>query len=157
MKHKFSKETIIDIFTDNIEQYKGETIESMYDDLFNKKTYIIGIYEATEALNDYESENSRYYGAFGAFDDINSYMDDSVGYYENGINDSVESMKNFYTNPEQVATVLAQCIADYFLLEILDETFFLNLDTTIDDKVIKNFTRAADIVKNSDNYFLKYN
>lgn len=154
MENQFSKETIIGIFTDNIEQYKGLTIEAMYDDLFNNEMYIIGIYQATEALNNYESENARNYGVFGAFEDINDYMDTEMGY--NLFEESVESVKELYSSPEKVATILAQCIADYWLREILDKTFDLNLDTTITDKVVNQFNKAADSVENSNNYFLKY-
>lgn len=154
MENQFSKETIIGIFTDNIEQYKGLTIEAMYDDLFNNELYIIGIYQATEALNNYESETSRNYGVFGAFDDINTYLENEMGY--NLFDESVESVKELYSSPEKVATILAQCMADYWLREILDKTFDLNLDTTITDKVINQFNKAADSVENSNNYFLKY-
>lgn len=153
-ENQFSKETIIGIFTDNIEQYKGLTIEAMYDDLFNNDLYIIGLYNATEALNNYKTETSYNYGVFGAFDDIITYISNEIGY--DSFEESVELVKELYSSPEKTATILAQCIADYWLREILDKTFDLNLDTTITDKVINQFNKAANSVENSNNYFLKY-
>ena len=69
--NEFTKETIISIFTDEIEDAKGDNFDEYRNNQFNLNEYIIGRYRANEALNHYVG--TSFDGALGALQDIYDY------------------------------------------------------------------------------------
>lgn len=142
--NEFTKDTIISIFTDELEDAKDETFDDYRNDQFNSDEYIIGRYQANEALNHYDGRNRI--GALAALQDIYDYTVDELGI--------VDPTNHVFTEedilePEKVASKLAWCLSDFYLTEILTEAG-LNLDDEIDNETISKFKDAAERV-NEDN------
>lgn len=136
--NEFTKETIISIFTDEIEDAKGDNFDEYRNNQFNLNEYIIGRYRANEALNHYVG--TSFDGALGALQDIYDYTVNEVGLYGNAA-DVFPSQEDMF-DPEKVATQLAWCLSDFYLNEILAEAG-LDLDDEIDDEAIAKFKDAA--------------
>lgn len=136
--NEFTKETIISIFTDEIEDAKGDNFDEYRNNQFNLNEYIIGRYQANEALNHYVG--TSFDGALGALQDIYDYTVNEVGLYGNAA-DVFPSQEDMF-DPEKVATQLAWCLSDFYLNEILAEAG-LDLDDEIDDEAIAKFKDAA--------------
>lgn len=136
--NEFTKETIISIFTDEIEDAKGDNFDEYRNNQFNLNEYIIGRYQANEALNHYVG--TSFNGALGALQDIYDYTVNEVGLYGNAA-DVFPSQEDMF-DPEKVATQLAWCLSDFYLNEILAEAG-LDLDDEIDDEAIAKFKNAA--------------
>ena len=136
--NEFTKDTIISIFTDELEDAKGETFDDYRNDRFNSDEYIIGRYQANEALNHYAG--TSFDGALGALQDIYDYTVNEVGLYDNAA-DVFPSQEDMF-DPEKIATRLAWCLSDFYLNEILAEAG-LDLDDEIDDEAIQEFKDAA--------------
>lgn len=136
--NEFTKETIISIFTDEIEDAKGDNFDEYRNNQFNLNEYIIGRYQANEALNHYVG--TSFDGALGALQDIYDYTVNEVGLYGNAA-DVFPSQEDMF-DPEKVATQLAWCLSDFYLNEILAEAG-LDLDDEIDDEAIAKFKNAA--------------
>lgn len=136
--NEFTKETIISIFTDEIEDAKGDNFDEYRNNQFNLNEYIIGRYQANEALNHYVG--TSFDGALGALQDIYDYTVNEVGLYGNAA-DVFPSQEDMF-DPEKVATQLAWCLSDFYLNEILAEAD-LDLDDEIDDEAIAKFKDAA--------------
>lgn len=142
--NEFTKDTIISIFTDELEDAKDETFDDYRNDQFNSDEYIIGRYQANEALNHYDGRNRI--GALATLQDIYDYTVDELGI--------VDPTNHVFTDedilePEKVASKLAWCLSDFYLTEILTEAG-LNLDDEIDNETISKFKDAAERV-NEDN------
>lgn len=138
--NEFTKDTIISIFTDELEDAKNETFDDYRNDQFNSDEYIIGRYEANQALNNYDGRN--YIGALAALQDIYDYTVDELGI--------VDPTSHVFTDedilePEKVASKLAWCLSDFYLTEILTEAG-LDLDDEINDETIAKFKDAAERV-----------
>lgn len=136
--NEFTKETIISIFTDEIENAKGDNFDEYRNNQFNLNEYIIGRYQANKALNHYVG--TSFDGALGALQDIYDYTVNEVGLYDNAA-DVFPSQEDMF-DPEKVATQLAWCLSDFYLNEILAEAG-LDLDDEIDDEAIAKFKDAA--------------
>lgn len=136
--NEFTKEKIISIFTDEIEDAKGDNFDEYRNNQFNLNEYIIGRYQANEALNHYVG--TSFDGALGALQDIYDYTVNEVGLYGNAA-DVFPSQEDMF-DPEKVATQLAWCLSDFYLNEILAEAG-LDLDDEIDDEAIAKFKNAA--------------
>lgn len=142
--NEFTKDTIISIFTDELEDAKDETFDDYRNDQFNSDEYITGRYQANEALNHYDGRNRI--GALATLQDIYDYTVDELGI--------VDPTNHVFTDedilePEKVASKLAWCLSDFYLTEILTEAG-LNLDDEIDNETISKFKDAAERV-NEDN------
>lgn len=138
--NEFTKDTIISIFTDELEDAKNKTFDDYRNQQFNTEEYIIGRYQANEALNHYDGRN--YIGALAALQDIYDYMVDEIGIVDP--NSHVFADEDII-EPEKVASTLAWCLSDFYLTEILTEAD-LNLDDEIDDETIVKFKDAAERV-----------
>lgn len=143
--NEFTKDTIISIFTDELEDAKDETFDDYRNDQFNSDEYIIGRYQANEALNHYDGRNRI--GALAALQDIYDYFVNEIMIYNNL--DEIFDTDDDMFEPETVASKLAYCLSDYYLGAILDEAG-LDLDDEINDETIVKFKDAAERV-NEDN------
>lgn len=142
--NEFTKDTIISIFTDELENAKDETFDDYRNDQFNSDEYIIGRYQANEALNHYDGRN--HIGAIAALQDIYDYTVDEIGVIDPN---SHVFADDDIIEPETVASKLAYCLSDYYLGAILDEAG-LDLDDEIDDETIQKFKDAAKRVSEDD-------
>lgn len=136
--NEFTKDTIISIFTDELEDAKGKTFDDYRNQQFNTEEYIIGRYQANEALNHYDGRN--HIGALGALQDIYDYFVHEIMIYNN-LDEIFDTDEDMF-EPETVASKLAYCLSDYYLGAILDEAG-LDLDDEIDDETIVKFKDAA--------------
>lgn len=142
--NEFTKDTIISIFTDELEDAKGKTFDDYRNQQFNSEEYIIGRYQANEALNNYDGRS--YIGALAALQDIYDYMVDEIGIVDP--NSHVFADEDIL-EPEKVASKLAWCLSDFYLTEILTEAG-LDLDDEIDDETTAKFKDAAERVNEDD-------
>ena len=143
--NEFTKDTIISIFTDELEDAKGETFDDYRNDQFNSDEYIIGRYKANEALNNYDGRN--YIGVLGALQDIYDYFVHEIMIY-NDFDEIFDTEEDMFES-ETIASKLASCLSDYYLGAILNEAE-LDLDDEINDETIAKFKDAAERV-NEDN------
>ena len=143
--NEFTKDTIISIFTDELEDAKGETFDDYRNDQFNSDEYIIGRYKANEALNNYDGRN--YIGVLGALQDIYDYFVHEIMIY-NDFDEIFDTEEDMFES-ETIASNLAYCLSDYYLGAILNEAE-LDLDDEINDETIVKFKDAAERV-NEDN------
>lgn len=141
----FTKDTIISIFTDELEDAKGETFDDYRNDQFNSDEYIIGRYKANEALSKYDGRN--YIGVLGALQDIYDYFVHEIMIY-NDFDEIFDTEEDMFES-ETIASKLAYCLSDYYLGAILNEAE-LDLDDEINDETIVKFKDAAERV-NEDN------
>lgn len=149
--NEFTKDTIISIFTDDLEDAKGTTFDDYRNDQFNSDEYIIGRYQANEALSKYDGRN--YTGVLGALEDIYDYLVHEIMIYNN-LNEIFDTDEDMF-EPETVASKLAYCLSDYYLGVILDEAG-LDLDDEIGDETIAKFKDAAERVnENNDIEFFQ--
>lgn len=139
--NEFTKDTIISIFTDDLEDAKGTTFDDYRNDQFNSDEYIIGRYQANEALSKYNGRN--YTGVLGALEDIYDYLVHEIMIYNN-LDEIFDTDEDMF-EPETVASKLAYCLSDYYLGVILDEAG-LDLDDEIGDETIAKFKDAAERV-----------
>lgn len=143
--NEFTKDTIISIFTDELEDAKGKTFDDYRNQQFNTEEYIIGRYQANEALNHYDGRNRI--GALAALQDIYDYFVNEIMIFNN-LNEIFDTDDDMF-EPETVASKLAYCLSDYYLGAILDEGG-LDLDDEIDDETIAKFKDAAERVNEDD-------
>lgn len=143
--NEFTKDTIISIFTDELEDAKGKTFDDYRNQQFNTEEYIIGRYQANEALNHYDGRNRI--GALAALQDIYDYFVNEIMIFNN-LNEIFDTDDDMF-EPETVASKLAYCLSDYYLGAILDEAG-LDLDDEIDDETIQKFKDAAKRVSEDD-------
>lgn len=139
--NEFTKDTIISIFTDDLEDAKGKTFDDYRNQQFNTEEYIIGRYQANEALNHYDGRDRI--GALAALQDIYDYFVNEIMIFNN-LNEIFDTDDDMF-EPETVASKLAYCLSDYYLGAILDEAG-LDLDDEIDDETIAKFKDAAERV-----------
>ena len=143
--NEFTKDTIISIFTDELEDAKDKTFDDYRNDQFNSDEYIIGRYQANEALNHYDGRNRI--GALAALQDIYDYFVNEIMIYNNL--DEIFDTDDDMFEPETVASKLAYCLSAYYLGAILDEAG-LDLDDEIDNETIAKFKDAAERVNEDD-------
>ena len=143
--NEFTKDTIISIFTDELEDAKGKTFDDYRNQQFNTEEYIIGRYQANKALNNYDGRN--YVGVLGALQDIYDYFVHEIMIY-NDFDEIFDTEEDMFES-ETIASKLAYCLSDYYLGAILNEAE-LDLDDEINDETIVKFKDAAERV-NEDN------
>lgn len=109
MNDEFSKQTILDVIDHAIKEHIGAHFVDTFEDAFNADPYIIGTYQANEALNDYQGAGLN--GVFGAINDVSDYFNE-IG---------IETATQKHLDPEKLADLLAYAQGDYYFTNLLDE------------------------------------
>ena len=122
MANQFDKKIILDTITAYADE--GETLENIKDYAFNSDPWIIGIWQASEALKDFDEESQLYEktnlnGIFGAIQYVQDYENDEVGEVNTNLSD-----------PEAVATMVAYINGEKIINKLAE---VLNID--LDDEL----------------------
>lgn len=112
-KQKFTKLEALEDILETLKGYSGY-IEDLHNEVFNTDYYIIGYYEAEEAL-----KNSDY-GIFGAIDKIQEYEKNQFG-----------EVNTDLSNAEAVTNMLYYIIGEETLSEV---TSFYSYSGYLDDE-----------------------
>ena len=106
---------------------EGVTLEDCSFDAFNSNYWIIGTYQAAEALADFDWEDQCYTttmlnGVFGAIEYVHTYEREELG-----------SMITDCSDPEKLANMVAYINGGELISTIMDE-FDLDIDKELDEK-----------------------
>ena len=112
----FSEETILDYIATNAMDYVSDEnyLDDTFNDLFNSEPWIIGRFEASNALNNfdgYEHETSLD-GVFGAIEFVTNCSED----------EGLEINYSDLADPEKLASLVAYYEGKKVFNEVLDET-----------------------------------
>lgn len=141
----FTKDEILDELENNIQYYdKNNCFDDLFNDSFNSDYYIIGTFEAAEALKtfknniDLDGYETNLDGVFGAINLVIQYERDLIGKVNTEISD-----------PEKLANMVSYIRAENVLNNILNSAG-LSIDDEINDKNKKAFMAALNNEKVGD-------
>ena len=136
LDQEFSKNVILDYVTTNVMDYVSDEnyLDDTFNDLFNSEPWIIGRFEASNALNNfdgYEHETSLD-GVFGAIEFVKDYELQNFGTVQN---DDI-------SDPERLANMVAYIMGENAFNEILDKTG-LDMDDMASRKNLEKIKKEA--------------
>ena len=112
----FSKQAILDHIATNVMDYEteGSYLGDICNDLFNSDYWIIGTFEASQELNNFDGyeHETQLDGVFGAIEFVQNYELQNFGTVQN---DDI-------SNPERLANMVAYIMGENAFNEILDKT-----------------------------------
>ena len=111
----FSEETILDYIATNVMDYESNNcLDNVFNDLFNSNYWIIGTFEASQELNNFDGyeHETQLDGVFGAIEFVQNYELQNFGTVQN---DDI-------SNPERLANMVAYIMGENAFNEILDKT-----------------------------------
>lgn len=116
MKHEAMKEEAIEAIIETLESgYSGYYCD-LHNEVFNTDYYIIGTYQAKEALREYD--------VFEAIELVQDYENDAFG-----------EVNTDLSNPEQLINMVYYIIGDEVIAEIVEiDAFNDNWDNVADDE-----------------------
>lgn len=132
----FTKEAIIETLK-NAEDYSVDSFDDLFASMFNSNYYIIGTYEASEALAAYKNDEeldgykTDLDGAFGAIELVKHYESDQFG-----------EVSTQLDNPEELATMVEYIRGETVFNEVLNKAG-LDMDSEATKQNIKKFIEAA--------------
>lgn len=132
----FSEETILDYIATNAMDYvsDGNYLDDTLNDLFNSEPWIIGRFEASNALNNfdgYEHETSLD-GVYGAIEFVTNCFED----------EGLEINYSDLADPEKLASLVAYYEGEKVFNEILDKAK-LSLDDSATSENLKKIKNEA--------------
>ena len=132
----FSEETILDYIATNVMDYVSDEnyLDDTLNDLFNSEPWIIGRFEASNALNNfdgYEHETSLD-GVFGAIEFVKNYEQQEFG----------EVQADDLSDPEKLSNLVAYIMGENTFNEILDKTG-LDMDDMASRKNLEKIKKEA--------------
>lgn len=111
----FTEDEILEEFKNNIEYYdENNCFDDLFNDCFNSDYYIIGTYEASEALNAFKNDEfldqcqTELDGVFGAIEVVEHYEKENFGEINTNIHD-----------PEKLANMVEYIRAETVFNEII--------------------------------------
>ena len=135
-KEYFTKDEIIKTMQ-NAEAYSADDFDELFNSMFNSDYYIIGTYEASQALETFENDEkldgheTTLDGVFGAIDLVKQYDLDQFG----GVLTSLE-------DPEKLANMVEYIRGETLFNEALNKAS-LDMDSETTKQNIKEFIEAA--------------
>ena len=134
----FTKDEIIETMQ-NAEDYSADDFDELFNYMFNSDYYIIGTYEASEALETYKNDEkldgyeTALNGVFGAIELVKQYESDQFG-----------DVSTPLDNPEKLANMVEYIRGEMLFCEALSKA---NLD--MDNETTKqNIKKFIDATKN---------
>lgn len=136
LDQNFSKNVVLDYVTTNVMDYVSNEnyLDDTFNDLFNSEPWIIGRFEASNALNNfdgYEHETSLD-GALGAIEFVTNYSKD----------EGLEPNYSALADPEKLAGLVAYYEGQKVFNEILDKTG-LDMDCMASRENLKKIKNEA--------------
>ena len=136
LDQEFSKNVILDYVTTNVMDYVSDEnyLNDTFNDLFNSEPWIIGRFEASNALNNfdgYEHETSLD-GVFGAIEFVTNCSED----------EGLEINYSDLADPEKLASLVAYYEGKKVFNEILDKTG-LDMDDMASRKNLEKIKKEA--------------
>lgn len=132
----FSEETILDYIATNVMDHETEEgyLDDVFDDLFNSDFWIIGRFEATTALNNFNGyeHGTELDGVFGAIEFVQTYEAREFG----------AAHPEDISDPERLANMVAYIMGENAFNEILDKTG-LNMDDMASRKNLEKIKKEA--------------
>lgn len=110
-----SKETILDYIATNAMDYESNNcLDNVFNDLFNSDFWIIGRFEASTALNNFDGyeHGTELDGVFGAIEFVKDYELQNFGTVQSGD----------ISDPEKLSNLVAYIMGENTFNEILDKT-----------------------------------
>lgn len=136
VKDYFTKDEIIEVLR-SVEDYGVADFEGIFDSMFNNDYYIIGTYEATEALETFKNDEkldgyeTALDGTFGAIELVKQYELDQFGEISTQLDD-----------PEKLANIVEYIRGESLFNEALNKAN-LDMDSETTKQNIKEFIEAA--------------
>lgn len=132
----FSEETILDYIATNVMDHETEEsyLDDVFDDLFNSDFWIIGRFEATTALNNFNGyeHGTELDGVFGAIEFVKNYEQQEFG----------EAQADDISDPEKLSNLVAYIMGENAFNEILDKTG-LNMDDMASRENLEKIKKEA--------------
>lgn len=132
----FTKDEIIKTMK-NAEEYSADDFDGLFEDLFNRDYYIIGAYEASEALATYKNDEeldgykTELDGVFGAIELVKQYKSDQFG-----------EVSTQLDNPEKLANMVEYIRGETLFNEALNKAS-VDMDSETTKQNSKKFLEAA--------------
>lgn len=132
----FTKDEIVETL-ENAAEYGASDFDELFNDMFNSDYYIIGTYEAAEALKTFKNdENIDGYetcldGVFGAIELVKQYESNQFGEVSTPLDD-----------PEKLANMVEYIRGENLFYEALNDAS-LDADSATTEENIKSFIAAA--------------
>lgn len=132
----FTKDEIIKTLQ-NAEEYSAYDFYELFNDMFNSDYYIIGTYEASQALEAYKNDEkldgykTDLDGVFGAIELVKQYEYDQFG-----------KVATQLDNPEELASMVEYIRGETVFNEALNKAG-LDMDSETTKQSIKKFIEAA--------------
>lgn len=125
MSKEFNEQAMAEALLNFVDE--DETLEDISDNAFNLDYWIIGTYQAAQALTEFDEEDQQYTktmlnGVFGAVEYVQAYEDNELG---QRVTDC--------SNPEKLANMVA-CINGNELINDLMDEFSLDMDDALTEK-----------------------
>lgn len=125
MSKEFNEQAMAESLLNFVDE--DETLEDISDNAFNLDYWIIGTYQAAQALTEFDEEDQQYTktmlnGVFGAVEYVQAYEDNELG---QRVTDC--------SNPEKLANMVA-CINGNELINNLMDEFSLDIDDALTEK-----------------------
>ena len=133
----FTKDEIIETLK-NAEDYSVDSFNDLFDNMLNRDYYIIGTYEASEALATYKNNEdldggykTKLDGVFGAIELVKQYESDQFG-----------EVPTQLDNPEQLASMVEYIRCKTLFNEALTKANIDMVEATTKQN-LKKFIKAA--------------
>ena len=132
----FTKDEIIKTMQ-NAEDYSADDFDELFNYMFNSDYYIIGTYEASEALETYKNDEkldgyeTALNGVFGAIELVKQYESDQFG-----------DVSTPLDNPEKLANMVEYIRGEMLFCEALSKAN-LDMDSETTKQNIKKFIDAT--------------
>ena len=132
----FTKDEIIEAM-ENAEEYSADDFDGLLSDLFNSDNYIIGMYEAAGALENFKNDEeldgykTKLDGIFGAIELVKQYELDQFGEVHTPVED-----------PEKLASGVEYIRGETLFNEALNKAG-LDMDSETTEQNIKKFITAT--------------
>ena len=145
LDQEFSKNVVLNYVATNVMDYvsDGNYLDDTFNDLFNSEPWIIGRFEASNALNNfdgYEHEASLD-GVFGAIEFVTNCSED----------EGLEINYSDLADPEKLASLVAYYEGKKVFNEVLDETRLDMYDMASRENLEKIKKEALKMMKEGQN------
>lgn len=136
LDQEFSKNVVLNYVATNVMDYVSDEnyLDNTFNDLFNSEPWIIGRFEASNALNNFDSyeHETSLDGVFGAIEFVMNYYED----------EGLEPNYSGLADPERLANMVAYIMGENAFNEILDKTG-LNMDDMASRKNLEKIKKEA--------------
>lgn len=140
MSKEFNEQAIAAALLNFVDE--GETLEDISYNAFNLDCWILGTYQAAQALAEFDEEDQQYTdtmlnGVFGAIEYVQTFEDNEIGERVTDCSD-----------PEKLADVVAYINGNELINNLMDE-FNLDIDDELTEKQANEITEYLENIVNN--------